>query len=271
MLSIKEFSQMAQLSAPTLRYYHAEGLLVPARVDERTGYRSYTFGQVEDAMLVTVLRQAGLGVERVRRVLGKPGAALALLREHSARVQRRRPEEDEAIQTARDLLEAQPRPRRRRVPAMTVVSRPAPATPVGPGRQEWDVTEAILTAATEKLTKTVELYGATPTGTPWRILAPGTASAREGSFWWVQIEVLGDPVTMAALASAAEVRECGAGDELSITMPGRHSMAKYCTAISRLLAHPIDGSYLDIAQLRHVVLEDSAEFSAPIRGATSPL
>ncbi|MET7645397.1 MerR family DNA-binding transcriptional regulator [Streptomyces sp. NPDC005426] len=42
MLSISDFSEMCDLPPQTLRYYHAAGLLVPADVDERTGYRSYT-------------------------------------------------------------------------------------------------------------------------------------------------------------------------------------------------------------------------------------
>ncbi|MEV0254035.1 MerR family transcriptional regulator [Streptomyces sp. NPDC050732] len=60
MLSISDFSEMCDLPPQTLRYYHAEGLLVPADVDEWTGYRSYTFGQVERAMLINVLRGTGM-------------------------------------------------------------------------------------------------------------------------------------------------------------------------------------------------------------------
>ncbi|WP_045558181.1 MerR family DNA-binding transcriptional regulator [Streptomyces sp. FxanaA7] len=67
MLSIGDFSEMCNLPPQTLRYYHSEGLLVPADVDERTGYRSYTFTQVEQAMLVTVLRgSAGCAPEAER-------------------------------------------------------------------------------------------------------------------------------------------------------------------------------------------------------------
>ena len=47
MLSISEFSEMCNLSPQTLRFYHSEGLLVPADVNEQTGYRSYMFDQVE--------------------------------------------------------------------------------------------------------------------------------------------------------------------------------------------------------------------------------
>ncbi|BBH67932.1 MerR family transcriptional regulator [Actinoplanes sp. OR16] len=264
MLSIKDFSEMTHLSAQTLRYYHAEGLLVPARVDEQTGYRSYTFDQVEQAMLITVLRQAGLGVPQVRRALAEPDAAPALLSEHAAHVQRQRDEQDEAIRTARDLLRTRPQPCVRHVPAMTVVSRPAPVTPFGEDRQEWELTEAALTAATDELIEAVTSCGATPAGTPWRILAPGSALAGDGTRWLVRTAVHG----AAVLPAGMEVRESAAGEELSITMPGRSSMAKYGTAISRLLAHPIDGAFPDIGRLRHLVHEDGVEYSAPLRRVT---
>jgi DNA-binding transcriptional MerR regulator len=271
MLSIKDFSAMAHLSAQTLRYYHAEGLLVPARVDEQTGYRSYTFDQVQDAMLIAVLRQAGLGVRQVRQALDEPDTADALLREHTAQVQRRREEQDEALRTARDLLGARPEPCVRRTPAMTVVSKPAPVTPPGHDQQEWDLTETVLKAATDDLVATVRQCGATPTGTPWRVIAPGAASAAGKPLWLVRVAVLGDPATWATgLPPLAEVREYGAGEELSITMPGRHSMAKYCTAIGRLLAHPIEGGFLDIGRMRHLVHEDGVEFRAPIRRLEGP-
>ncbi|MGK5679772.1 MerR family transcriptional regulator [Actinoplanes sp. URMC 104] len=265
MLSIKDFSEMTHLSAQTLRYYHAEGLLVPARVDEQTGYRSYTFDQVEQVMLITVLRQAGLSVQQVRRAVAEPDVAPALLREHTAQVQRQRREQDEAIRTARDLLETQPEPSVRHVPAMTVVSRTAPVTPLGHDRQEWDAAEEILTAATADLIKVVESCGATPTGTPWRTLAPGAALAEEAPSWLVHVAIVGEATTPAALPTDVEVQEYSGGDELSITMPGRTSIAKYCTAISRLFTYPIGDAFPDVGRLRHLVREDGVEFSAPIR------
>ncbi|BAL93189.1 putative MerR-family transcriptional regulator [Actinoplanes missouriensis 431] len=265
MLSIKDFSEMSHLSAQTLRYYHAEGLLVPAHVDEQTGYRSYTFDQVADVMLISVLREAGLGVKEIRRALDEPDVAPGLLREHQAEVQRRRAEQDEAIRTAGDLLEAPPQPCLRRVPAMTVVSRLAPVTPLGRDRQEWDLTEAILRAATEDLLTAVRSGGATPAGTPWRMLAPGRASAAEGPFWLIQVPLLDGPATLADVPPDAEVHRYEAAEELSITMPGRTSLAKYCTAIGRLLAYPLDGAFPDIARLRHLVREDGVEFSVPVR------
>jgi DNA-binding transcriptional MerR regulator len=50
--SIGEFSKIAGLSIKTLRFYHEEGLLAPALVDERTGYRYYDHGRVEKARTI---------------------------------------------------------------------------------------------------------------------------------------------------------------------------------------------------------------------------
>ncbi len=264
MLSIKDFSEMAHLSAQTLRYYHAEGLLVPARVDEQTGYRSYTFDQVEEAMLITVLRQAGLGVKQIRRALDEPDVASALLDEHLADVQQQREKQDDAIRTARCLFAEQPEPCVRSVPVRTVVSRPAPVTPLGRDEQEWDRTEEILAAAAEDLIKTVELCGAKPAGSPWRVLAPGAAVAGDGPVWLVQVAVDGHPARPAELPADAEVREYAAGEELSIVMPGRNSMVKYCAAVARLFAYPLDDAFLDVTRLRHLIRADGVEFSVPI-------
>jgi DNA-binding transcriptional MerR regulator len=52
----------------------SEGLLVPADVDERTGYRSYTFTQVEQAMPITLLRGTGMSVKLVGRAPDEPSA-----------------------------------------------------------------------------------------------------------------------------------------------------------------------------------------------------
>ncbi|HVA45577.1 MAG TPA: MerR family DNA-binding transcriptional regulator [Pirellulales bacterium] len=38
MFSIGELSKLTQLPVKTLRYYHEEGLLIPAFVDPDTGY-----------------------------------------------------------------------------------------------------------------------------------------------------------------------------------------------------------------------------------------
>jgi hypothetical protein len=125
----------------------------------------------------------------------------------------------------------------------------------------------VLAAATADLIQVMESCGVTLAGVPWRTLASGAALAGQGPLWLVQGAVVGDVTTPTVLPADIEVQEYGSGEELSITMPGRHSMAKYCTAISRLLAHPFDAAFPDIARLRQVVHQDGVEFSAPIRRA----
>jgi DNA-binding transcriptional MerR regulator len=43
MFSIGEFSKLTQLPVKTLRFFHEEGLLIPALVDPGTGYRYMSF------------------------------------------------------------------------------------------------------------------------------------------------------------------------------------------------------------------------------------
>ena len=171
MLSISEFSQMCHLSPQALRFYHAEGLLVPAEVDDRSGHRSYAFDQVERAMLITLLRDTGMSVKLVRRALDEPDQAVALLDRHSDEVSRQRQAQAEAIAAARAVFEAQPEPRLRHVPATTVVARLVPGTPLGRDAQEWDRAEEIIVAAGAELVTTVRQAGVTCLGEPWRTLA----------------------------------------------------------------------------------------------------
>jgi DNA-binding transcriptional MerR regulator/effector-binding domain-containing protein len=68
-LTIGEFSKLARTTIKTLRHYDEEGLLKPAAIDEWTGYRYYTTAQLYPLQRVIALRQAGLSVEEVRRIL----------------------------------------------------------------------------------------------------------------------------------------------------------------------------------------------------------
>ena len=45
---IGEFSNLSGVSTKTLRFYHEIGLLRPASVDSRTGYRHYRPEQLEE-------------------------------------------------------------------------------------------------------------------------------------------------------------------------------------------------------------------------------
>ncbi len=63
------FSRASLLSVKMLRAYHEQGILVPASVDRRTGYRAYTVDQLGDAAVLRRLRSLDLPLEQARTVL----------------------------------------------------------------------------------------------------------------------------------------------------------------------------------------------------------
>jgi DNA-binding transcriptional MerR regulator len=91
LLAIGTFSRASGLSVKALRAYHESGLLVPARVDPRTGYRAYGPAQLTDAAVIRRLRDLDLPLEQVRRVVEArdPEVTRRVLADH-ARVMRER-------------------------------------------------------------------------------------------------------------------------------------------------------------------------------------
>ncbi len=77
LLTIGEFSRATQLSAKALRLYDELGLLCPARVDEWTGYRYYSPGQLEQARLVAWLRRLGMPLAKIKAIAGLRPAEVA--------------------------------------------------------------------------------------------------------------------------------------------------------------------------------------------------
>ena len=69
MLTIGEFARETGLTAKALRLYDDLGLLAPADVDDRTGYRRYTPDQVDRARLVARLRAAGVPLRRIAAIV----------------------------------------------------------------------------------------------------------------------------------------------------------------------------------------------------------
>src|ERR1700722_4155910 len=80
LMTIGEFAERTRLSPKALRLYDELELVVPARVDARSGYRLYAEDQVEPARLVALLRQAGMPLALIASVvtLDGPDAARAL-------------------------------------------------------------------------------------------------------------------------------------------------------------------------------------------------
>ncbi|MET7426783.1 MerR family transcriptional regulator [Dactylosporangium sp. NPDC005555] len=125
-VTIGEFSRLCHLSAKTLRYYHDIALLVPAGVDEETGYRRYAPGQVDDAHLIRRLRDLDMPIAEIRTVLAEPDPAARQdsLARHLDRMEAELSRTREVVLSLRRLLGPSPSPE------LPVRHRLAPGSPV---------------------------------------------------------------------------------------------------------------------------------------------
>lgn len=76
-MSIGEFASLSRLSPKALRIYDELGLLTPARVDDGSGYRYYTFSQLDRAGLIAALRQLQIPLAEIKSILDLEPAAAA--------------------------------------------------------------------------------------------------------------------------------------------------------------------------------------------------
>ncbi|HJY68357.1 MAG TPA: MerR family transcriptional regulator, partial [Streptosporangiaceae bacterium] len=82
-ISIGEFARRSRLSLKALRLYDERGVLVPARVDQASGYRYYGTAQLEEARLVVMLRQLQLPLAAIKELLAcDPAEAATRIAEH---------------------------------------------------------------------------------------------------------------------------------------------------------------------------------------------
>jgi len=73
MFSIGELSKLTQLPVKTLRFYHEEGLLVPAFVDPDTGYRYYDESHIETARVIIYFRSLEFALSEIKDLLRSEG------------------------------------------------------------------------------------------------------------------------------------------------------------------------------------------------------
>src|SRR5262245_25670051 len=69
MFRIGDFSRIARVSGRLLRYYDELGLLKPQHVDPATGYRLYSAAQLPRLNRILVLKQLGLSLEQITKVM----------------------------------------------------------------------------------------------------------------------------------------------------------------------------------------------------------
>jgi len=112
LFSIGEFSQASGLTVKTLRFYHEQNLLTPTCVDDQTGYRYYDPEKIEQARIITKLRELEFSLAEIQEILNecqdetdlldyleRHKKTVAVKREHYRQVEARL---DELIQQQRD-------------------------------------------------------------------------------------------------------------------------------------------------------------------------
>lgn len=67
--SIGEFSKITSLSIKSLRLYHEKGILIPAEVDEFSGYRYYNEGNYDIARSVKILKDFEFSLAEIKEIL----------------------------------------------------------------------------------------------------------------------------------------------------------------------------------------------------------
>ncbi|MFD6415346.1 MerR family transcriptional regulator [Streptomyces sp. NPDC060194] len=128
MFTIGDFARHGRVSVRMLRHYDAVGLLRPARVDAASGYRYYSAGQLARLNRVIALKDLGLTLEQVGRILDEK----VTTEELRAMLRLRRAELEAAMQaSAARLVQVEARLRsiesEGRMPTNDVVLKDIPA------------------------------------------------------------------------------------------------------------------------------------------------
>jgi DNA-binding transcriptional MerR regulator len=69
MFKIGEFAKIAQVSGRLLRYYNEIGLFTPEQIDPASGYRFYSAAQLPRLNRILALRDLGLTLDQIGRML----------------------------------------------------------------------------------------------------------------------------------------------------------------------------------------------------------
>jgi DNA-binding transcriptional MerR regulator len=89
-MGIGQFASRSRLSARALRIYDEAGLLLPARVDEGSGYRFYEPGQLKQARLIVALRQLHFPLVEIKAILPlEPDEVAERVRQYWAGIERK--------------------------------------------------------------------------------------------------------------------------------------------------------------------------------------
>ena len=107
MFKIGDFSKLSQVSVKTLRYYDEIGLLRPSEIDRFTGYRYYTASQLSRLNRILLLKDLGLSLDQIGRLLGSdlpPAQLRGMLKLRQAEIERSIEEEEARLTRVAALL-----------------------------------------------------------------------------------------------------------------------------------------------------------------------
>src|SRR6478672_6692781 len=88
LMPIGRFSRLTGVGVKALRHYDEVGLLVPAAVDDETGYRFYSVDQVDRAEAIRLLRRLDMPLDEIRSTLaaGDPATLRVALVSHQRQI-----------------------------------------------------------------------------------------------------------------------------------------------------------------------------------------
>jgi len=169
-LPIGDFSRATHMSIKTLRYYHRVGLLEPADVDQFTGHRRYTIGQIPTAQVIRRFRDLDMPVEQIRGVLAAPDVATRndLIAAHLGRLEDDLARTRSAVASLRDLLDRPQDPARADIRHRSVAGTAAAAITAVIGVED---TAAWFEGALGELHGTIGAQSLTASGPPGGIYA----------------------------------------------------------------------------------------------------
>ncbi len=107
MFRIGDFSKLSQVSVKTLRYYDEIGLLKPSEIDRFTGYRYYSASQLSRLNRILLLKDLGLSLEQIGRLLQSdlpPEQLRGMLKLRRAEIERSIEDEESRLARVAALL-----------------------------------------------------------------------------------------------------------------------------------------------------------------------
>ena len=99
-MNIKEIEERSGLTRANIRYYEQEGLIAPARRENK--YRDYSEEDLETLLRIALLRSLGFSLEEIRRLKSGEADFAAAMRERSAALE----SEGQRLLAARNVCDA---------------------------------------------------------------------------------------------------------------------------------------------------------------------